>query len=299
MPGSAGHVLLYRSYPLETKNAAIRRALIVVHGLLRDADSHFRASMAGAFLADALDDTLVIAPRFASDEGGDCDDSLAAGEIAWHCDPRFDSWRAGGASVDASTTSFDVMDEILRKLDRKDVFPNLRAIVVAGHSGGGQFASRYEMANVVHEGLTVKPSYVVMNPSSYAYLDGMRPARNTFMPYADRANCTTYDTWPYGMKDRNGYAARLSEERLKAQLAARPTTYMVGELDVLPIYGFDSSCPAMAQGPTRLARGRAYAKYVSERYGAKHAFVEVDACGHSARCMLTSEQSLPLLFPKP
>jgi len=31
-------------------------------------------------------------------------------------------------------TSFDFMDEIIRRLARKDVFPNLKTIVVAGHS---------------------------------------------------------------------------------------------------------------------------------------------------------------------
>src|SRR5215472_13167155 len=99
------------------------------------------------------------------------------------------------------------------------------------------------------------------------------------------------------MKERNGHAAQLSEAQLHKQLAARPTTYLLGELDILPLYGFDSSCAAMAQGGTRLARGFAYSKYVDERYSAKHRAVEVPACGHNARCMFTSETSLPLLFP--
>ena len=54
----------------------------------------------------------------------------------------------------------------------------------------------------------------------------------------------------------------------------------------------------MAQGPTRLARGLAYEKYVNERFGAQHRAIVVRACGHSGRCMLSSDQSLPLLFPK-
>jgi hypothetical protein len=97
---------------------------------------------------------------------------------------------------------------------------------------------------------------------------------------------------------RNGYAAKVSDDDLKKQLAARPTTYLLGELDILPLYGFDSSCSAMAQGATRLARGLAYAKYVGEKYGAKHNAVVVPACGHNGRCMLSSEASLPFLFPK-
>jgi hypothetical protein len=101
------------------------------------------------------------------------------------------------------------------------------------------------------------------------------------------------------MRDRTGYTASQSEEQLRRQLASRPTTYLLGELDILPLGGFDGSCAAMAQGPTRLARGQAFAKYVNEKLGAHHAVVIVPLCGHNARCMFTSEVALPLIFPKP
>ena len=67
---------------------------------------------------------------------------------------------------------------------------------------------------------------------------------------------------------------------------------------MLPLAGFDASCPAMAQGPTRLGRGLAYQKYVNERYGAHHKAVVVPLCGHNARCMFTADVTLPLAFPK-
>jgi hypothetical protein len=85
---------------------------------------------------------------------------------------------------------------------------------------------------------------------------------------------------------------------LKKQLADRHMIYLVGELDILPRYGFDASCSAMAQGPTRLARGLAFGKYVNENYGAQHMTRVVPACGHSARCMFTAEPVLPLIFPQ-
>ena len=47
----------------------------------------------------------------------------------------------------------------------------MKAIVVAGHSAGGQFVNRYEMSNSVHDTLGVPVSYVVANPSSYAWPD--------------------------------------------------------------------------------------------------------------------------------
>ena len=71
-----------------------------------------------------------------------------------------------------------------------------------------------------------------------------------------------------------------------------------GELDILPLGGFDASCPAMAQGPTRLARGQAFSKYVNERLGAQHTTVVVPLCGHNARCMFTADAVLAMLFPR-
>ena len=81
-------------------------------------------------------------------------------------------------------------------------------------------------------------------------------------------------------------------------MVARPTTFMLGELDILPLYGFDSSCPAMAQGPTRLARGQAFGTYVNEKFGAHHEVKVVPLCGHNARCMYTSEAALPRMITK-
>jgi len=294
--------LIYRTYSLDTVNPQITRALVMVHGAGRDADNYFRTAVAAAFLAGALDDTLVIAPRFASNANG-CRDTLAADEVSWSCNG--DSWRSGGASMsNPRLTSYDLTDTILRKLASKDNFPNLKAIVVAGHSAGGQFVNRYEMANRVHDSLGIAISYVVSNPSSYAYLDAMRPTPPAgdaaeFRPFNDSRNCTTFDRWPYGLNGRtSGYTAKESDDQLKKQLAARPTTYLLGEIDILPLGGFDGSCPAMAQGPTRLARGQAFGKYVNQRFGAHHAVTVVTLCGHNARCMFTADAALPLLFPK-
>jgi hypothetical protein len=90
----------------------------------------------------------------------------------------------------------------------------------------------------------------------------------------------------------------MSDEQLKKQLVERPTTYILGQVDVLPLGGFDSSPTAMAQGPTRRARGEAFFKYVNETLGAKHNAIIVPECGHNDRCMFTSEVVLPVIFPK-
>jgi len=48
------------------------------------------------------------------------------------------------------------MDSILTLLSDRKNFPNLRSVVIAGHSAGGQYVSRYQMANDIHEKLKMK-----------------------------------------------------------------------------------------------------------------------------------------------
>ena len=90
----------------------------------------------------------------------------------------------------------------------------------------------------------------------------------------------------------------LPDEELKKQLVSRDVTYLVGEFDTLPVYGFDSSCPAMAQGPNRQARGITYWNYLRTKYGAKHKLIIVPQCGHNGRCMYSMDNALSVLFPK-
>jgi hypothetical protein len=229
--------LVYRSQPLATPNDKVTRAVVVVHGGSRDADVNFIHVLAAAFVAGALDDTVIVSPRFASNEesvprnASDANsvaaaraaprDALAPRELNWISQFGGRHWNAGGVAVNANITSYEVIDEILRRLAKKDAFPNLKSVVVAGHSSGGQFVGRYQMVNRVHDELEVTVSYLVSNPGAYTYLDDLRPTASAIPPnvsssvagyiamgsakppppyvqYADARNCTTYNNWPYG-----------------------------------------------------------------------------------------------------
>ncbi len=314
-----GRSLVYTTYSLTKANPRITRALIMIHGTNRNPDVYFATAVAAAFMAHALDDAIVIAPRVASAQGN-CKDELAANEISYSCGG--DSWRSGGnAASHPDVTSFDFMDALLKRLADKKVFPNMGVIVVAGHSAGGQFVARYEMANKIHEALGVAVHYVVANPSSYAWPDATRPlpvddaapeaaklgwqqetkphTNFSFGEFAGAAACPNYDKWPYGLEQRtSGYTKGMSDDQLKKQLAARPTTYLLSQVDVLPLGGFDGSCSAMAQGATRRARGEAYFKFITDHLGAKHTVVIVPECGHNNRCVYTDDAVLPIIFPK-
>jgi pimeloyl-ACP methyl ester carboxylesterase len=308
--------LVYSTYSLTVPNPAVHRALIMIHGAARNPDHYFRTATTAAFMAGALNDTIVIAPGFFSDAKG-CNDKLEKDQVSWSCDG--DSWRSGGTSItNKDLTSFDFIDEILRRLADKKTFPNLKAIVIAGHSAGGQFVSRYEMANRVADALGVPVSYVVSNPSSYAWPDASRPLPEgdaapenavlgwkeekphtnfTYGPF-DPAKDPQYDFWPYGLEKRDsGYTVGISDDRLRSQLASRPTTYLLSQVDTLPLGGFDSSPSGMAQGPTRRARGEAFVYYINQHLGAHAKVLIIPECGHNDRCVYTTDAVLPFLFP--
>ena len=313
--GGPGRSMAYASYRLDKPNPAITRALIMVHGAGRNADHYFATAMAAAFLAGALDNTIVLAPRLIASP-----DKPEPNEIVWPNGRN--SWRSGGVSPsNAGITSFDFLDELLRKLANKKLFPNLTRIVIAGHSAGGQVATRYAMVNKLHDKLGVQISYVVANPSSYAWPAATRPlpegdanptdaykeslgdngeklhTQFSYGPF-DSTKAQGYDQWPMGLKDFAGYTAGMDAAQLRKQLAERPTTYLLGQVDVLPLGGFDSSPSAMAQGPTRRARGEAFFKYVTDSLGAKHQAIIVPECGHNDRCIFTTDIVFPVIFPK-
>jgi len=309
------NVRMMTTHPIDAASSKVTRALVVIHGSGRDAEHAFDAAVEAAKLAHVLDDTIIIAPRFSSNDGGLCDDVLEEHETNWGCEAN-NGWQAGGTAADDDRlTTFDVVDRVLTQLARKDLFPNLSVVVVAGHSAGGQFVTRYSMANQVHESIsrTIRlrhglrrdkyagaasgrespVRYVVASPSSYAYPDPERPASHG----SPAAGCNIFDDWPYGLRDRKGSAARLTADDLARQLASRPVTYLLGALDNTTMRGLDAGCAAMAQGSSRLERGQVFAAHVNARLGAHHRVLVVPGCAHDTRCVFTHASSLPVLFP--
>jgi pimeloyl-ACP methyl ester carboxylesterase len=307
--------LVYGTHPLDKPNSTATRALIMVHGASRNADHYFATATAAGFLAGALDNTIILAPRLIASP-----DKPEANEVVWPNGGN--SWRSGGMSPSNPTlSSFDFIDEIVRKLSDKKNFPNLTKIVVAGHSAGGQLATRYAMTNKVHGTAGVSITYVVANPSSYAWPAAVRPLpsgdadpstadkaalgddgekvhSNFSFGSFDATKVPTFNRWPAGLENPAGYSANMTADQMKRQLAERPTTYLLGQVDVLPLGGFDSSPTAMAQGPTRRARGEAFYKYVTDSLGAKANAIIVPECGHNDRCIFTTDIVFPAIFPK-
>ena len=276
----------------------IRRAVIMIHGRLRNADAYFRlAVQAREAAGDAGCGTVLIAPQF-----------LAAADVAGHRLPPdtlhwdWTGWMGGAAALGpAPLSSFDVLDAMLEMLARRERFPDLESIVLAGHSGGGQVVQRYAVVargDARLQGLGMR--YVVANPSSYVYFDRWRPAaQDGFAPY-EAARCPGFNDWKYGLERLPDYARQAGPAlALEEAYARRDVTVLLGGADCDPAHpALDISCAARAQGANRLERGLAYARYMQRRHpgGLRHPTIVIDGIGHDGAGMFTSPQGVASLF---
>jgi hypothetical protein len=284
--GGGRHLSVYRNVPLSGRHTSIRTALVMVHGNLCNANSYFESAVAATQAAGRFQDTIVIAPSFKGNDGRRCKDSIGQGELAFPCN----GWKDGQAALNAPVDSFAAMDALLAVLGDSTSFPNLRRIVVAGHSAGGQFVQRYAAGNRMESKLKTPVRYVVANPSSYVYLDASRPVAG-----ADE-ECPAYNQYKYGLENLTGYLEGTGAEVIREQFPKRDVTYLVGELDVNQDPDLDRTCPAVMQGLNRRERGVNFWNYMRSKYKAGHKLFTVAGCGHSAACMFKAEVGWRAVF---
>jgi hypothetical protein len=112
----------------------ITRAVIVFHGVGRDVNGYYRTLQDAAEQAgSAARDTILIAPQFL-DEEDVREHRLPKDILRWH---RV-SWEAGDPAVaPAHIGSYEIVDALLTRLADRSLFPDLKTIVLAGHSGRG------------------------------------------------------------------------------------------------------------------------------------------------------------------
>lgn len=294
--GDQGELPLYISSDWSVPLPAITRAVLVLHGRLRNADVYYRSAKAAQAAAGATGNTtIMIVPQFLA--GIDVEAyHLPAATLRW----TLEGWEGGEPAVGpAPASSFDPLDAILARLADRRLFPNLKQVVVAGHSGGGQVVQRYAIAGRADEQLireNIGVRYVVANPSSYAYFSTERPEP------AIAASCPGFNDWKYGMESRPLYLAAPAPDELERRYVARQLVYLLGTLDTDPDQSaLDKSCMAEAQGAYRYARGHAYAAAMQRRDGGTpgHKVWDVPGVGHNGDRMLTSPCGMQALFDVP
>jgi pimeloyl-ACP methyl ester carboxylesterase len=300
--GREGLLPLYANRGLDTPNPDVDRAVIVIHGRLRNAATYFQSALAALeHSGEAGSHTLLIAPQFLAGIDG-ARTPLRADILRWDVD----SWEGGqDAAGPSPASSFDAMDALLQRLSTLTLFPALRTVVIAGHSAGGQFVQRYAILGRGEELLGqrgVHLRYVIANPSSYVYFEGRRPDdAGHFTPFPEAA-CPSFNLWKYGMEGLPRYAAEKRPATWEESYIRRDAVYLLGTEDTNPNHrALDKSCMAEAQGAARLSRGEAYFAYLKERHprDLAHRLVHVPGVGHNGDRMLTSECGMAVLFDRP
>jgi hypothetical protein len=294
--GTQGVLPLYVSADWSSPLPDITRAVLVMHGERRNADAYFRsAKKAQAAAGEARKTTIMIAPQFLA--GIDFDTyQLPPETLRW----KLTDWASGDpAAGPTPASSFDALDAILARLADRRLFPNLKQVVVAGHSAGAQLVQRYAIAAKGESVLTqagIGVRYVVADPSSYAWFSQDRPEPSI------AASCPGFNNWKYGMEQRPPYLAEPTTAALEQAYVARRVIYRLGTLDNDPNHpALDKTCTAEAQGPNRYARGHAFAAAMQagDNGAPNHSVWDVPGVAHRGGKMLNSPCGLKALFDAP
>jgi pimeloyl-ACP methyl ester carboxylesterase len=272
--------------------AKIERVLIILHGRLRNAQTYLHSAERASELAGQNATTLVIAPQFLN-ELDVAAQPVADTVLRW----QGNDWMAGGDSTAPFPLgSYAALDEIIARLGDRQQFPDVKQVVIAGHSGGAQVVQRYALLGHDQPALAaagVQVRYVIANPSSYAWFDERRPVAFS------HAGCPNFNRWKYGLADLPAYAEGQTAAQLQEKYLARDIVYLLGQQDTDPNHpALDKSCEAKAQGPNRLARGRYYFDYLKRLApnGLHQQLIEVPGVGHDGDGMFTSPEGQKALF---
>lgn len=305
--------------PIDRPDPSVRRIVFSIHGVATNAGTYYQNMVRAAERAPGMmEQTLIIGPKlmtraFAEENR----QALTPTDVFWNTSSdRF--WGADSGSSEllprqGAISSFELFDRMLADLLRADLFPNLETVVLAGHSGGGQFMNRYAMTSDFEDRLArprgIHVRYVVAQPSTHTYLTPERvdPAARTrrdfrVPPAAEVAACSNYDEYGSGLQGLEGwsYLAAVGAERMREQYRMRDVVYFHGIEDSDPQDSqLARGCGAMMQGGHRLERGITYFNYVNHLYGEgnhNHRISFVARVGHDNGGMWASDEGLLHIF---
>jgi hypothetical protein len=286
------------SIDLQSEHAEITRAVIIFHGKGRNVEGYFNA------LKSAAPDTrhvMLLAPQFLREEDVQAH-HLPEAFLRWH----EGAWSAGGsARAPLPISTFTVIDALLADLGNRTKFPNLKTVVLFGHSGGGQLINRYAIVGTAPASLSaagIHVRFVIANPSSYFYFTDDRPQPDgSVAPYHGPA-CNEFNHWRYGPVQAPDYVLDSSPEawrKRESDYASADVIYLLGEDDTDPAQrDLDISCAGEAQGTERLDRGKAYFRYLNSRHPKQlnHQLWFVPGVAHVGSRMVESECGVAAAF---
>lgn len=286
----------YSNYDLQREDAiwgTMTSAVIVVHGNNRNGNEYFNW-LANAVLSLRKErETVIVAPQFNLQEDIGANEQL----LFW----SGNGWRRGFQSLNVSATkysSFDVVDSLVAMLSDPVHFPNMKNIVITGHSAGAQFTNLYATANPMEDSLPgIRMEYLVAN-SQYFFYPGPERWNAGSNQFAVPTGCANYQAWPYGTDQRPAYADRFTAGDLQDNFVSRRLTFLLGTLDLLTSGTLNTNdCEAVLLGENRFDRGEKIFDYVGSFFpdANNHQKVLVNNVGHDAARMYNAPAGLETL----
>ena len=296
------------SQPIDQHSTKIDRIIVGIHASGYDAIKCLSSlSHAASKIRGARETTLIVTPQFFSVDA--IQQRIPNGMLAWRVSPyRGSSLASIGPENEKFTFSaYHVMNQLLSHVANLERFPNLKHVVICGHSAGGQMAQRYAITSLFRAPKGVSVRFVASGASSYAYLDAKRPRQSGSkvlfekLPDELRAKYPKYNDWGFGLDERYQAFRRAQTDYLRNRYAKRRVLYLCGSEDNDPNDSTLSKTPgAMLQGRNRLERMRFFALHLVDVYGqdieATHAFGIARGVKHNGFDAYASTEGLKFLF---
>jgi hypothetical protein len=295
------------NYPLDVHNEQIKRVVIVVHGVLRNADEYYPHMMEAVKAAGAAANTLVVAPQFLLEE--DVTEFKLAEDVLFWGGETGEGWKKGDDSLSsmehprpAAVSAFEVVDRIIERAALEGSFLGLKQVTVIGHSAGGQYVNRYAAGTQISDRLPedVQIRFIVANPSTYVYFTPQRRLPDTTDEFGvpEGAN-PDYDDYKYGLACLNPYMAAVGVEAIRAGYPQKDVVYLLGGEDTREAH-LEQTPNAMLQGVNRLERGQVYYHYLQHTFGEgirqTQKIAIVPCVGHDHAAIFKSKAGLRYLF---
>lgn len=206
----------------------------------------------------------------------------------------------------AATQRVDKPNSRITRIVSLDRFPNLKTVVVVGHSSGGQMAQRYALAGTYAPRNGVAIRYVASAPSSFAYLNEKRPRRGSPVKFETLdaealKSYPDYNKWGYGLENRYRAFRRGNDDYFRKRYAARRVLYLCGDKDTdMNSSSLSKNYGAMLQGRQRLERMQLFYAHLIDVYGDEirktHAMAVAPGVDHNGYRAYASPQGLRFLF---
>jgi cyanophycinase len=280
------HLVYYSNYEISKINKRITKAVIVVHGTLRDGDNYFNNMVKVATNNQKINETLIISPHFKRS-----DDEKDDKEVFWGR-RWYQKWKYGYKSQDIDQiSSFELIDILIKKLKAHGI----KSVVITGHSAGGQFTQRYAISTQIDKEIDI--TFAPSNPSSYMFLhDNRYQFINSNYKAVNPIDCKEFNEYIYGPINRAEYLQKLTVKELQENYAKKDVVYLMGENDHDTDY-LDESCEANLQGKDRFDRAQNFNYYVNKHFkNNNHSFVSVPAVGHDSYKIYNSLEGQSVLF---